>query len=394
MNKPAVIVAFGGVSPEHEVSVLTGMQALSALEDSDFLTIPLYISKSGLWYTGDILRDLKNYEDLKKLTQNSVPCALSHRNDGRPVLKTLPTSLFSRSEEILIHAILISFHGSSGENGSFQGVCESYNIPYTGSGVIASSIGMDKVTSKKICEFEGIPVVKGIDFTETEWVQNRDSLLKQMSQLGQTAIVKPVHLGSSIGVEIVKNEDEIITAVETAFRYDDHLLVEKAITPLMEINCSVMGSADSCRASACERPMGREELLSFADKYQNEDAAKGMASADRVIPADIDETLSSSIRDTAIQVFKALKASGLSRLDFLVNRETNEYFFNEINTIPGSFSFYLWKENGIDFKDLLKELIEIAIQEHQKKNSRVQSYDTNLLSQKAVKGMKGLKRSK
>jgi len=394
MNKPPVIVAFGGVSPEHEVSVLTGIQALSALEDSSYNTIPLYISKSGKWFTGENLRDLKNYENLSSLTSDATPCVLTHRADGTAVIKTLASGLFSRSGEFPIYTILTAFHGSYGENGSFQGVCETYNIPYTGSGVMASSIGMDKVAAKKLCKIEGIPVVNGLDFTENRWVENKDEILKEISGLGDTQIVKPVHLGSSIGVEIVKSEEEIITAVETAFRYDDHLLVEKVISPLTEINCSVMGTTDDCRASVCERPMGREEFLTFVDKYQSDDASKGMASADRVIPADIDESLAESIQSTAIQVFKTLNASGLARLDFLVNSESNEYYFNEINTIPGSFSFYLWKENGIDFLKLLDELIKIAVKEHQKKNGRVQSYETNLLSQKAVKGMKGLKTSK
>ena len=394
MNKSSVIVAFGGISPEHEVSVLTGMQALSALEDSEYHTLPLYISKSGRWYTGDVLRDLKNYENLGKLTSDATPCAFTHREDGTPVLKTMNKRLFARSEEHPVYAVLTAFHGSGGENGSFQGVCETYNIPYTGSGVMASSIGMDKVTSKKLCRSEGIPVVDGIDFSESQWIENRSDILKQAKALGDAVIVKPVHLGSSIGVEVVKSEEQAITAVETAFRYDDHLLIEKAITPLMEINCSVMGTADDCRASVCERPMGREELLSFVDKYQSDDAAKGMASADRVIPADIDDDLAASISETAVRVFKLINGSGLARLDFLVNRDTNEYFFNEINTIPGSFSFYLWKESDIPFTRLLTELIQIAIDQHQKKNGRVQSYETNLLSQKAVKGMKGLKRSK
>lgn len=394
MNKSSVVVAFGGISPEHEVSVLTGMQALSALKDSDYQTVPLYISKSGRWYTGEVLRDLENYEDLQALVSSATPSVFTHLDDGRTVLKTLPAGLFARSEETPVYAVLAAFHGAGGENGSFQGVCETYNIPYTGSGVMASSIGMDKVTAKNLCGAAGIPVVEGIDFTEDQWVEDREDIIARIQQLGGSAIIKPVHLGSSIGVEIVKSKEEIIRAVETAFRYDARLLAEKAISPLMEINCSVMGTPDDCRASVCERPLGKQELLSFADKYQGDDAAKGMASADRIIPADIEENLADEIRNTAISVFKTLRGSGLARLDFLVNRDTNEYFFNEINTIPGSFSFYLWKESGMSFNNLLYNLIKIAVDQHQKKNGRVQSYETNLLSQKAVKGLKGLKGSK
>lgn len=394
MNKSSVVVAFGGISPEHEVSVLTGMQALSALEDSDYQTLPLYISKSGRWYTGEILRDLKNYENLDKLTSAAIPCVFTNMDDGRPVLKTLPSGMFSRSQEMPVYAVLAAFHGAGGENGSFQGVCETYNIPYTGSSVMASSVGMDKVTAKNLCSAAGIPVVEGVDFTEDQWIENRDDIITRIQQLGEAVIIKPVHLGSSIGVEMVKTGEQISEAVETAFRYDARLLAEKAISPLMEINCSVLGTSADCRASVCERPLGKQELLSFADKYQGEDAAKGMASADRVIPADIDESLSEAIRETSLNIFKTLRAAGVARLDFLVNSDTNEYFFNEINTIPGSFSFYLWKESDMPFDALLKNLIDIAIDQHQKKNGRVQSYETNLLSQKAVKGMKGLKGSK
>ncbi|MDX1641632.1 MAG: D-alanine--D-alanine ligase, partial [Balneolaceae bacterium] len=207
-------------------------------------------------------------------------------------------------------------------------------------------------------------------------------------------IVKPVHLGSSIGVEVVKDRESLIRSAETAFKYDDHLLVEKVVAPLMEINCSVLGSSRQQRTSVCERPLGKEELLSFQDKYMNDEEVKGMASADREIPAKIPDKLTKSIQEASVKVFKLLSCSGLARLDFLVNEETQKYYFNEINTIPGSFSFYLWKESGLTFTNLLLELIDIAVEEQDHKARRIQSYDTNLLSQKAVNGIKGLKSKK
>ncbi len=395
MNKQTIIIAFGGASPEHEVSVLTAMQAMAALEESSYETVPLYISKSGIWYTGDALKDLKNYENLQKLTHKAEQCSFAQQSDGKPVLRIKKTGLFSSDDEIPIFAILTAFHGSNGENGAFQGVCEMYNIPYTGSGIMASSVGMDKVTTKKICRSENIPVVDGVDFFETDWVDDQENIIRNIEKMGYPVVIKPVHLGSSIGVEVVKTKDEMIRAIETGFRYDAQILVENAIAPLIEINCSVMGNPQSCDVSVCERPMGLKEILSFEDKYQRESSSgKGMASADRVIPADIDTELAENIRDTAKNVFKTLHASGLARLDFLVHAETKEFYFNEINTIPGSFSFYLWKESGLQFNELLEKLIQTALEQHQEKNGRIQSYETNLLSQKAVKGMKGLKGSK
>lgn len=389
-----LIVAFGGASPEHEVSVLTAMQAIHALEDSSYHIIPLYIAKSGKWFTGEKLLDLKQYEDLSKLTDKATPCHFTHNDLGQTILEEKKSGLFSKPNQHIIYAVLTAFHGSAGENGSFQGVCEQFNIPYTGSGVMGSAVGMDKVTAKSLCRSAGIPVVEGIHFTESNWIENQGKILNKVETLNYPCVVKPVHLGSSIGVEVVNDKEKLIEAVETAFRYDNHLLIEKAISPLTEINCSVKGTAEKPVASVCERPLGTEELLSFADKYMRDDASKGMASAEREIPANIPESLSNSIQETSKKIFRLFNCSGLARLDFLVESETENFYFNEINTIPGSFSFYLWKESGIGFDSLLTEMIDIAVTNHQKKNGRVLTYDTNLLSQKAVKGIKGLKGNK
>lgn len=397
MNNKTVVIAFGGVSPEHEVSVLTAMQAISALSESSYKTIPLYISKSGLWYTGDYLLELEHYENLDEVVKNSVPCSISHDERGQAVLKEMKAGLLKKNLAYPVDVMLISFHGGDGENGSFQGLCEVFNIPYTGSGVLASSAGMDKLTAKALCRANDIPVVDDIHFFESEWVEYSESLLKNIAGLGYPVVIKPVHLGSSIGVSIAEDREKLNTAIELAFRYDEQVLVEKAVKPLMEINCAVIGTPEKCRTSVCERPLGKEELLSFSDKYMGDSdtgEAKGMASASREIPADISGELSEKIQNTSKRVFKILNSSGVARLDFLVNPDTWEFYFNEINTIPGSFSFYLWEESDLSFSKLLIEMIDQALERQRKKNGRVQSYDTNLLSQKAVKGLKGLKGTK
>ncbi len=395
MKKQNLLIAFGGASPEHEVSVLTAMQVIAALEENEAYHLkPLYITKTGRWLTGNLLLDLKNFEDLKRLEKQCIPCSFAQNELGQAVLQEGENAFFSKAKRTSIHAVLAAFHGSTGENGAFQGVCETYNVPYTGSGVMGSAAGMDKVTAKTLCSAHKIPVVDGIDFYETDWVSKSSSILSSIKKLGYPVIVKPVHLGSSIGVKIASNEESLVEAVETAFRYDAHILVEKVIKPLHEINCSVLGSTQQHDVSVCERPLGKEEMLSFQDKYMSEGGAKGMASADRIIPADIPDELAKKIQDTASQVFRILSCSGLARLDFLVNADTQQFYFNEINTIPGSFSFYLWKESAVSFSDLINRLIAIAIQTHKEKNGRIISYETNLLSKKAVKGMKGLKASK
>jgi D-alanine-D-alanine ligase len=251
---------------------------------------------------------------------------------------------------------------------------------------------MSKVKAKQICVANDIPVTDSLDFYESNWETDQATIIKEAEILGYPLIVKPCSLGSSIGVTKAISKEELIDAVEMAFRYDAHLLIEEAINPLMEINCSVLGTAEECRASVCEKPLGSTETLSFKDKYQSgEGADKGMASADRVIPADISSELTEEIRELAIRTFKTFGSSGVARLDFLVNADSQKVYFNEINTIPGSFSFYLWEKSDISFKQLIDELIEISIKNHQQKNGRVQSYETNLLNEKAAKGIKGLK---
>lgn len=393
MSSRNLVVAFGGVSPEHEVSVLTAMQAIASLKETNYNIVPLYISKSGRWLTGDMLLEMEYYQDLDELKEQATHCTFSHDDLGKPVLlETEKKGFFKTPESYPIHALIPAFHGSEGENGAFQGTCEMYNIPYAGSGVFASSLGMDKIKAKDICRAHDIPVVEGFDFFESEWVKDQQSILTFAEQLGYPVILKPVNLGSSIGVARAEHKDDLVEAVESAFRYDENLMIEKAISPLTEINCSVLGTSHNLQTSVCERPLGQDETLSFEDKYQSDNGSqKGMASADREIPADISDELTQKIQSLSEKIFKLFRASGIARLDFLVNADTEELYFNEINTIPGSFSFYLWEESGMNMRELMLKLIDIATKQHQKKVGRIRSYDTNLLNEKAVKGIKGLK---
>ena len=393
MSTKNLVIAFGGVSPEHEVSVLSAMQAISSMQGSSYNLVPLYITKSGKWLTGETLLDLENYKDLSKLEEVAIRCAFVKDEIGRTHLKQQDSSgLFSKPKSFAVYAVVCAFHGSGGENGSFQGICDFYNVPYTGSDVLSSSLGMNKVKAKQICVANNIPVTDSLDFYESNWETDQATILKEAEMIGYPLIVKPCSLGSSIGVAKANSKEELIDSIEMAFRYDAHLLVEEAVNPLMEINCSVLGTAEECRASVCEKPVGSSETLSFVDKYQSgEGVEKGMASADRVIPADISPELTEEIREMSIHIFKTFGAGGVARLDFLVNKDSNKVYFNEINTIPGSFSFYLWEKSDISFRQLMEELIDIAIKSHQQKNGRVQSYETNLLNEKAAKGIKGLK---
>jgi D-alanine-D-alanine ligase len=395
MAQKRVLVAFGGVSPEHEVSVLTAMQAIAALGEAAYECIPLYISKSGKWFTGPAFLQLESYKNLDKLINKATQCTFEINESGRTVLsETTGGGLFSRPKSHEFDVVLAAFHGSDGENGSFQGVCEVFNVPYTGSGVLGSAIGMDKFAAKQLCRAHGFPVVPDVAFYESEWVANQNSILEEAEKIGYPLFVKPVNLGSSIGVSKAADKATLIEKIETAFRYDAHIIVEKGVQPLMEINCSVIGTPEKSEASVLEHPVAASEVLTFEDKYQSGDAVKGMASASRIIPAPLDDDTTHKIQHLATSIFQKLNCSGLARLDFLVKSDTNELFFNEINSIPGSFSFYLWDKSDISFPDLLIRLIHIAEDRHRQKNGRVRTYETNLLSQKAATGLKGLKGTK
>jgi len=394
MTINSLVIAFGGVSPEHEVSVITAHQAIAALKDTGITVYPLYITKSGKWLTGDVLLDLQQFSDLYQLESNAIPCTISRNADGFPILLDTRQQFLKKPATWPIAFMLLAFHGSDGENGSFQGLCNLFSVPFSGSGVLGSAIGMDKVVAKKLAKLAGIPVVDWVDFREKEWISNKSALLEHVKTLHYPVIVKPTHLGSSIGISKVANEKELEWAIESVFRFDDQVLIEKAIDPLLEINCSVMGDGIENQTSVCEQPKAKGQTLSYEDKYLSESTgSKGMASADRIIPAPISESLSSEIRAMASTLFSTLQAKGLVRIDFLIDAASNQIYFNEINSIPGSFSFYLWQHSKLQFPDLLQKLIELGMKEYRIKNSRVRSYETNLLSKKAMTGLKGLKTS-
>lgn len=388
-----ILVAFGGISPEHEVSVITALQAAHAISDAGYTITPLYISKSGRMLTGEYLMELEHFKDLKAVEANGRSCAFQTDAFGKTrLVETGKAGLFKKPAQYNVDVVLIAFHGGEGENGGFQGLCESHNLPYTGSGLLASSVGMDKRMAKIHAKSLGVAVTDDVLLSEPDWVARKDELMTEIAGLGEAVIIKPVHLGSSIGVQRAASAEDIERAIETGFRYDTQLLAETAVSPLMEINCAVLGNAQTgtARASVCEQPLGADESLSFEDKYMG-DEGKGMASATRKIPAPIPDALTKEIQQTSVKLFNSMDAAGVARFDFLMNRDTRQFYFNEINTIPGSFSYYLWEKTELKFPALVKELLDIARERHQTKNGRIRSYDTNLLSQKAVKGIKGLK---
>lgn len=388
--------------------MITALQAAAAMDRTRFFPIALYLAKNGNWYSGEELLDVEGYSDLSSLLQRATRVDLLPGGASRLVVREAEGSGFLKRHRRswTIEVAFLGLHGGAGENGGMQGLCDLFDVAYTGSGVLGSALAMDKVRSKEFCSRRGIPVVEYLSIREADWAHDEDRWLEKIDTWAAgPVVVKPVSLGSSIGIRRVEDREDLDAAIEEAFRYDETIIVERAVHPLREINCSVLGDEDEARASLLEEPVSRLDVLSFEEKYmrggesgkgplsghKGGNSGQGMASLDRVIPAPLTDEQTESIRTMAVQIFQMLGCAGVARIDFLMNGDTGEFFFNEINTIPGSLSYYLWEPTGVTFQDLVHRLIEIAQHRHAERINRIRSYDVNLLAEHSARGLKGPK---
>lgn len=391
-------VFFGGKSVEHEISIITANQAITSLNKDKYEIIPIYISKNGKMYTGEKLFDLKEYRDLDKLIKNCEEVVCVNSGNKANVLR-VNNKLFSSN---LINTIEVAFpimHGTNGEDGSIQGYLEILGIPYIGPDVLASSIGMDKIMMRRILKEQNIPSLDYVAFYSLDYIKNEDKYIKEIEEnLKYPVIVKAGNLGSSIGIKKAKDKEGLIEAIEFAMEFSDRVMVENAVVKLREINCSVMGDMIDANPSICEEPIGSDEILSYQDKYvgggkTKGNGSKGMATLQRKVPADISEEMTKKIQEIAVKTFKILGCSGVARIDFLVDMEDNSIYVNEINTIPGALSFYLWEATNKTFEKELDELVEIAFKRNRERQNRTYSYDQNILALgNGLKGTKGAKK--
>jgi D-alanine-D-alanine ligase len=290
-----------------------------------------------------------------------------------------------------LDVVVPALHGTNCEDGTFQGVMEFAGIPYAGCNTLASANGMDKITMKMILKECGIPVIDYCWFSDKEWFDRQEKVVENIEgKLGYPVIVKPANLGSSVGIKAAHNKEELLDAIENAIQFTNRIIIEKYVQKLKEVNCAVLGNYYDCQASVCEVPVRSGEILSYQDKYMNGGSKKsqGMQSTVREIPANLPEATTTFIQNAACETFRALSCDGVSRIDFIIDEATDEIFVNEINTIPGSLSFYLWEYSRINFSALVDKLIEIAIRRQQDANKKVVNYGDNIFSGKAVQGAK------
>ncbi len=386
---------YGGKSVEHEVSVISGIQALLAMDTDKYDITPVYMTKTNEMYVGDSIGDIDAYKNIPELLKKSTRVIMVNE-DNQVKLVSYPAKKFGKNTEIAIDIAFPVVHGTNVEDGALQGYLKTMGIPFVGCDVTASAVGMDKFIMKTILKEADVPVLDAKVFTLSDYSDVETMADKIENSIGYPVIVKPVNLGSSVGISVAKDRTELITSIDDAFRYATKVLVEHAITNLREINCSVLGDENEAEASECEEPMHTEDILSYEDKYVSNakgGGAKGsgMASVSRKIPADLSPEKREEVRELAVRSFKALGCNGVSRIDFMIDEDTGKLYFNEINTIPGSLAFYLWEPVGVPYKELLSRMIDLALKRQRNENNLTFTFDTNILDSASFGGSKGSK---
>lgn len=382
--KTNIGVFFGGRSTEHEISVISASQAMAAIDRGRYDVTPIYITKQGRWYTGDALLDVKNYRDPASLLKKCTEVYMRPVYGDYNIYPAKPSGFFGGGGKPVgkLDVVIPVLHGSNGEDGIFEGVLETIGIPFAGCNTLSSANGMDKITMKMILQASGVPVVPYLWCTDKQWFGQREQLIGRIeSELGYPVIVKPSNLGSSVGIGRAMNREQLIDRIDDAERYSSRIIVEHMVEQLQEINCSVLGNADEYQTSVLEEPIKSGEILSYEDKYMGgTKGAKGMQAAQKRIPAELPADVTERIQFLAGETFRVLGCHGVSRVDVIVDRADGNIYVNEINTIPGSLSFYLWEATGLTFAGLMDKLVQLAVQRSREAGQKTVSYDHNIFA--------------
>lgn len=395
-------VIFGSRSCEREVSIISAVQMMRHADRQKYDIVPVYIDENGNWFTGAPLMDIASYKPFRPdqagitkvfLDMSSGSGALLCHQKGNGLLHKEKIEIVAR-----VDVFVVVMHGLNGEDGTLQGMLELANIPYTSSGVAASALGMDKILMKYFFRGAGLPVLPGISCSFSEYASDSGKLLSRVeSELGFPVFVKPANLGSSIGVSRADDAVSLRDSLDLAFEYDRRVLIEKGLDRPVELNCSVLGYDSEVSASPIEMPVYHTDgFLDFGDKYLANGGSKGMASLHRVLPAPIDDGLKKEIQELSCRIFRLMDCKGVVRIDYMVDRESGEIYITEINTIPGSLSFYLWENDGMNYCGLIDRLVALAEKAHEDRNKANYAYHSDILKGVSfgVKGSKGSKGSK
>lgn len=369
-------VIFGGRSVEHEVSVITGMQVIENMDKEKFLPIPIYITKEGKWLSSEAFKNFKTFKDGDFSSAKNVMLGCDY-GDFNLYINPEAKPMFDKKVYDTLDLVFFALHGTNGEDGSCQGLVETVGLPYTGTNVLSSSVGMDKVIMKDVYRANGLPVVNYRYYYRSKWRSSKEEVMVDIEKnLTYPLFIKPSNLGSSIGISKVKNKDNLEEALMIAFSYDKKVIVEESVENAREINCAVMGYEENVETSELEEPLDFKELLTFDDKYVSNKKTPGTKTMRNLLKKD--EPLRDELESLATKAFTSIDAAGNARVDLLVSKDTGKIYINEINTIPGSVAFYLWEPKGYSFKDLITKMLEIAQEVDTMRKETVYSYDAEL----------------
>ena len=394
--KIRVGVFFGGKSVEHEVSVISGLQAFNTFDRAKYEPIPIYITKENELYTGEPVGDIANYNDIPALLKKSIRVFLMCEGSCVKLIQ-YPVKKFGSSEVAQIDVAFPVVHGANVEDGSIQGFLSHYNIPFAGCDVMASAVTMDKYVMKTVLQDNDIPVLPCVTLHAKDYQGDEEKAFDQVEkEIGYPVIVKPVNLGSSVGIKVAKDREALREALEYAFTFSEKVLIERAILNLREINCGVLGDYEEAQASECEEPIsgGETGILSYEDKYVagKKGGSEGMRTAKRELPADLTPEKREEIRTLAVKTFRVLGCNGVSRIDFMIDRDTDQVYVSEFNPIPGSLAFYLFEAVGKPYAVLLDDMVRLALKRAREEQGRLTSFDSNILQSANLSGAKGVKK--
>lgn len=374
-------VFFGGQSPEHEISIITGEFIVAELKKMGFNVVAVYVDRDGTWYSDEKMAKLSFFEGEYKAELKNLPEYYLNLGQSKCKLALQQKGIFSL-ERINIEYIFPAFHGLYGEDGTVQGLAEFFQVPYAGCGIYASAIAVDKVLTKKMLQAAGIPTTEFLAIHKEAYTQNAGAVEKQIQEtLGLPVFVKPARSGSSIGITKVKKEEDLQDALNLALYYDPKVIVEKSVENIVDITCAVVSDGVDIQISEVQESLFKSDLFDYQVKYLEDGGAQtGNAESNLVIPANITKEHTEQIKDISKKLFTALEANGTMRIDFLLNKETKELFANEINTLPGTLYHHLWKKSGIEINVVLEMMLKNGMHRWQESREIHNDFATDVLT--------------
>lgn len=378
-------VIFGGRTVEHDLSVLTAIQAMDYIDKEKYEVVPIYITKDLTWYAGGMLKYIDSFKDFRLIERYATKVNLVNK-DGRFVLQT--TGLF-KHEFKEIHLVFPMVHGYNMEDGTIQGYLNLVGVPYVGADVYSSSVAQDKVFVREILEANGIDVVKYVWLTDTDYKNNKASYYQKIEHLKYPLLVKPARLGGSIGIEIINRKEELDISIERALKYDHKVLIEEIIEDTNEYNVAVLGSKTKMQVSDVEEIIKKEEICTYKDKFVLADDDD--ANIKRIVPANIKPDFENELKDLALKIFNLLNVRGTAKIEFLCDKKNKKIYFNEIDMVPNFYSHHLWENKNIDYKELMDILIKEEINNINERENMTFTIDENVFAPLTTKKIKEMK---